>query len=73
MRSATSSKAGLGGVEVHRAEAPFELEGRRYAAGTFVIPMTQVFARYAKDLLEAQTYPDVRRGARPRRRSRPTT
>ena len=33
-----------------------------YAAGTFVIPMTQVFARYAKDLLEAQTYPEVRRG-----------
>ena len=34
-----------------------------YAAGTFVIPMTQVFARYAKDLLEKQTYPEVRRGA----------
>ena len=32
-----------------------------YAAGTFVIPMTQVFARYAKDLLEKQTYPEVRR------------
>ena len=24
--------------------------------------MTQVFARYAKDLLETQTYPEVRRG-----------
>ena len=31
-------------------------------AGTFVIPMTQVFARYAKDMLEKQTYPEVRRG-----------
>ena len=43
-------------------DAPFEADGRRYAAGTFVIPMTQVFARYAKDLLEKQTYPEVRRG-----------
>jgi hypothetical protein len=49
------------GVEVSRADAPFEAEGRRYAAGTFVVPMTQVFARYAKDILEKQTYPEVRR------------
>src|SRR5262249_28452163 len=33
-----------------------------YESGTFVIPMTQVFARYAKDMLEKQTYPEVRRG-----------
>jgi hypothetical protein len=51
----------LGGVEVHRAEAPFEADGRQYSAGTYVIPMTQVFARYALDLLEAQRYPEVRR------------
>jgi hypothetical protein len=50
-----------GGVEVSRADAPFEAEGRRFAAGTFVIPMQQVFARYAKDMLEKQTYPEVRR------------
>jgi hypothetical protein len=31
-------------------------------AGTIVIPMSQVFARYAKDLLEPQEYPEVRRG-----------
>jgi hypothetical protein len=45
-----------------RADAPFEADGKKYAAGTFVIPMTQVFARYAKDMLETQTYPEVRRG-----------
>ena len=50
-----------GGVEIYRAEAPFEADGGSYAAGTFVIPMTQVFARYAKDMLEKQTYPEVRR------------
>jgi hypothetical protein len=50
-----------GGVEVSRADAPFEADGRQFAAGTFVVPMTQVFARYAKDMLEKQTYPEVRR------------
>jgi hypothetical protein len=51
----------MGGVEVSRAGAAFEAGGKRYPAGTFVIPMTQVFARYAKDMLEKQTYPEVRR------------
>jgi hypothetical protein len=51
----------LGGVDVYRAGAAFEADGKSYAAGTFVIPMTQVFARYAKDMIEKQTYPEVRR------------
>src|SRR5262249_42962095 len=50
------------GVDVFRADTAFEADGRKYAAGTFVIPMAQVFARYAKDMLETQTYPEVRRG-----------
>jgi Zinc carboxypeptidase len=54
-------KLNLGGVEIDKAEAPFEADGKKYGAGTFVIPMTQVFARYAKDMLEKQTYPEVRR------------
>src|SRR5439155_14504461 len=51
----------VGGVEIYRAETAFDADGTQYAAGTFVIPMTQVFARYAKDMLETQTYPEVRR------------
>ncbi len=51
----------IAGVEVYRAKAEFEQDGRKYPAGTFVIPFNQVFARYAKDLLEKQTYPEVRR------------
>ena len=51
----------MGGVEVYRAESGFEVDDRPYAAGTLVIPMTQVFARYARDLLDTQTYPEVRR------------
>ncbi len=54
-------KLNLGGVEIYRADAAFDADGRNYGAGTFVIPMTQVFARYAKDMLEKQTYPEVRR------------
>ena len=51
----------MGGVEIYRADAAFEADGKKYGPGTFVIPMTQVFARYAKDMLETQTYPEVRR------------
>ena len=54
-------KLNMGGVEIYRADAAFEADGKKYGAGTFVIPMTQVFARYAKDMLEKQTYPEVRR------------
>ncbi|HMF97460.1 MAG TPA: M14 family zinc carboxypeptidase, partial [Vicinamibacterales bacterium] len=55
-------KLQMAGVEVYRADNPFDADGKTYAAGTFVIPMTQIFARYAKDMLEKQTYPEVRRG-----------
>ena len=51
----------LAGVEVHRSDAAFDADGHAYGAGTYIVPMTQVFARYAKDLLERQTYPEVRR------------
>jgi len=54
----------IGGIEVYRSDTGFEADGRRYGAGTLVIPMTQVFSRYAKDLLERQTYPEVRRSPR---------
>jgi hypothetical protein len=54
-------KLQLAGVEVSRAESEFEADGKKYPPGTYVIPMNQVFARYAKDLLEKQTYPEVRR------------
>ena len=56
-----ADKLQMAGVEVSRAGAAFDVDGKTYPAGTLVVPMTQVFARYAKDLLEKQTYPDVRR------------
>lgn len=54
-------KLQMGGVDVYRANAPFEADGHKYATGTFVVPMSQIFARYAKDMIEKQTYPEVRR------------
>jgi len=50
----------LGDVEVRRAAAPFRAGGRQYAAGTYVIPMTQPYASFAQTLLETQAYPDLR-------------
>ena len=60
----------LAGVDVYRAEAArSKRSGQPYGAGTFVIPMSQVFARYAKDLLERQIYPEMRRGPNVPRRA----
>lgn len=54
-------KLRIGGVEIYRAKEAFEQDGKNYPAGTFVVPFNQVFGRYAKDMLERQTYPEVRR------------
>ena len=51
----------IGGVDIYRAQAPFTQDGKTYPAGTFVAPFNQVFGRYAKDMLEKQYYPEVRR------------
>lgn len=60
-------KLRIGGVDVYRAGNDFTQDGKSYPAGTFVVPFNQVFGRYVKDLLERQTYPEVRRapGAQP--------
>jgi len=48
-----------GGVEVWRAAEPFTADGRRYSAGSLVIPMAQPYRAHAKDLLEPQRYTPV--------------
>ncbi len=47
----------MGGVEIHRATAPFAAEGRTYPAGSFVIYAAQAFRPYVVDLMEPQRYP----------------
>jgi len=49
-----------GGVVVERARSGFEVGDKQYEAGTYVIRLAQVFGRYAKEMLELQTYPEVR-------------
>jgi hypothetical protein len=51
-----------GGVEIARARQAFEAEGRRFPAGSLVIPMAQPASAFAKMLLERQSYPDLRLG-----------
>ncbi len=48
------------GVIIERATQPFEAGGRQRRAGTYVIRLAQVFGPYAKEMLERQTYPEVR-------------
>jgi len=48
-----------GGVEVDYAGA-FTAGGTRYASGTAIIRMDQPYGSFAKALLEAQHYPDLR-------------
>ncbi|HEX9727121.1 MAG TPA: M14 metallopeptidase family protein [Gemmatimonadales bacterium] len=49
-----------GGVEIHRADAPFRADAREYSVGTLIIRMAQPFRAHVKDLLEVQRYPDRR-------------
>jgi len=47
----------LTGIEIYRAGQAFEADGKKFASGSYVIPMAQPFRNYAKDLLEPQRYP----------------
>ncbi|MFQ5817658.1 MAG: M14 family zinc carboxypeptidase [Terriglobia bacterium] len=59
------------GVEVHRAEKPFQAGGKEYPAGSSVILMAQPFRGFVKDLLEIQKHPDPRKMPRGAMADRP--
>jgi len=56
-----------GGIEVHRAIEPFNVDGMPYAVGTDIILMAQPYRAYVKTLLERQAYPAPARGESPDR------
>ncbi len=49
-----------GGVDVHRADANFTVDGATFDAGSWIVRLDQPFRPFAKDLLEPQRYPDLR-------------
>ena len=47
-------------IEIYRLPADSTIEQQDYAAGTWVIPMDQAGANFAKSMLSIQRYPDLR-------------
>ncbi len=50
----------VNGVEVYTADEAFEHNGIPYPAGTFVLPTSQPFGLFLKNIFERQAYPDLR-------------
>ena len=50
----------FGGVRVSALTAPATIGGDTFPAGTWVIPTDQEFAAMAREVLDTQTYPDLR-------------
>ncbi len=49
------------GIEVYKAEEDFVHNGIEYPAGSYLLPTSQAFGFYIKNLLEKQEYPDLRK------------
>jgi len=47
------------GITVQRATAAFTVAGKRYPAGSFVVPTAQAFRPHVIDMFEPQAHPDV--------------
>jgi hypothetical protein len=48
----------VSGVTVHQAKADFELEGKKYPAGSYVVKSAQAFRAHVFDMFEPQDHPD---------------
>jgi len=51
----------LNGVEVYKADESFDHNGIKYARGSYIIQTSQPFGYFAKNILENQQYPDLRK------------
>jgi hypothetical protein len=50
----------FGLVDVEVAAEPFDADGKRFSAGSYVVRLQQPYGGWAKTLLERQVYPDLR-------------
>ncbi len=46
------------GIVVHRATAPFQVAGKSYPAGSYVVKTAQAFRPHVMDMFEPQDHPD---------------
>lgn len=51
----------INGGKVYKSKSSFVYDGRTYAAGTYIIPLSQPCRPFLKDLLEPQMYPNLER------------
>jgi hypothetical protein len=56
------SRLSIGGISIKRANAPFEVAGKKYPEGTAVMLAGQPFRGYLVDLMEPQKYPELKTG-----------
>lgn len=49
----------INGGKIYKSKTSFVYDGRTYAAGTFIIPLSQPCRPFIKDLLEPQLYPNL--------------
>lgn len=49
------------GIDVYKTTESFSCDGIFYPSGTYLIPMTQPFALFVKNVFEIQEYPDMRK------------
>jgi len=46
------------GIDVHRATAPFSVNGKQYPAGSYVVKAAQAFRPHVMDMFEPQDHPN---------------
>lgn len=49
------------GIDVYKSEESFFCDGIEYPVGTYVLPMSQPFGLFLKNIFEEQKYPDLRK------------
>jgi hypothetical protein len=47
-----------GGIQIHRATADFEVAGKKYASGSYVVKAAQAFRPHLRDMFEPQNHPN---------------